>query len=557
MAITQNDLEILKSEVMNDTDEGGGLPTGIAVIDGVSNNLFPDVSDIDRLEGRVRLRKVFPSVSASNTDLLQASRVLITELPENPNMSIFMFKGSSFSDRRIDAVEYMSSYTIPLEPYRASYDGKQYKNSRQVKYYIEGGFGAHEPVVGDVLKITQLMQKQTPQTIPIGEVIRSQYVKVTNVASSVADLGGISYNKYTLTIREPLQYDFGGVTGDNARQEFDLFSTRIDPDLKFYGAAKLGLAANFGDVQVTLSTGKLRIAPSGLSLDSEQVGVDLNRLPDDGLVDLVDIGDLVAITELKTMQLPTNEPNDLFDLGFERLSDVNVVDANNLKVNKDYLNIDLDAGTLQINGMFDISEYTAPLTAKYRIMDLAKVESVAGNVVNLLNPITHNFTDAAVFSSMLVMGDMQALAQNVFSQKSWTSVFSNTLIGDAATSQLQVTNNPIVVTNRDAIEERWALVFTSASSFRIIGETVGEIGTGTINSDTKPLNPMTAQPYFEIPQLAWGVGWSANNVVRFNTASSKYPIWIGNAIQQHQGSSKDNYDFTIGYHANIDRDRGE
>ncbi|MGY8856848.1 MAG: hypothetical protein ACKVLO_05570 [Pseudomonadales bacterium] len=300
------------------------------------------------------------------------------------------------------------------------------------------------------------------------------------------------------------------------------------------------------------------IAYSYLPLDKELIGLDPVRLPTDGRVPFVRKGDSIAITELKTMQLPTNEPNDTFDLGFERLSDVNVVDANGLKVSFDYLDVDLDAGTLTLNGMFDMSFYTAPLTAKYRIMDIALViETDISGRVTLSTVITHNYSTAAVFSSMLLAGDMQARAFNVFSQKSWTSVFSDTLIGDKATSQLQVTNNPIVVTNRDAIEERWALVFTSVSSFRVIGETVGEIGTGSTTTLTAPINPMTGYPYFTIPSAAWGGGWSANNVVRLNTAAAKYPIWIGNAIQQHQGSSKDNYDFTIGYHANIDRDRGE
>lgn len=300
------------------------------------------------------------------------------------------------------------------------------------------------------------------------------------------------------------------------------------------------------------------IAYSYLPLDKEIIGLDPVRLPTDGRVPFVRKGDSIAITELKTMELPTNAPNDTFDLGFERLSDVNVVDANGLKVDADYLDIDLDAGTLTLNGMFDMSFYTAPLTARYRIMDIALViETDISGSVTLSTPITHNYSTDAVFSSMLLAGDMQALAQNVFSQKSWGGVFSDTLIGDRASAQLQVTNNPIVVTNRDAIEERWALVFTSTSSFRIVGETVGEIGTGTTNSVTSPINPMTGYPYFTIPAEAWGGGWSANNVVRFNTLAAKYPVWIGNAIQQHQGSSKDNYDFTIGYHANIDREGGE
>ena len=300
------------------------------------------------------------------------------------------------------------------------------------------------------------------------------------------------------------------------------------------------------------------IAYSYLPLDSSLIGLDPVRLPTDGRVPFVRSGDSIAITELKTMELPTNAPNDMFDLGFERLSDVSVVDANGVKVDSGYLDVDLDGGILTLNSSFVMTGLTAPLTAKYRIMDIALVidTDISGRVT-LSTVVTHDYSTAAVFSSMLLAGDMQARAYNVFSQKSWTSVFSNTLVGDKATSQLQVTNNPIVVTNRDAIEERWALVFTSTSSFRIIGETVGEIGTGSTASNTNPLNPMTGYPYFNIPQVAWGIGWSANNVVRFNTAAAKYPVWIGNAIQQHQGSSTDNYDFTIGYHANIDRDRGE
>lgn len=298
------------------------------------------------------------------------------------------------------------------------------------------------------------------------------------------------------------------------------------------------------------------IAYSYLPLDRELIGLDPVRLPTDGRVPFVRKGDSIAITELKTMALPTNAANDSFNLGFERLSDVNVIDSTGKKVSFDYLDVDLDAGILTLNDTYLPAEYTAPLTAKYRIMDIALVlETDISGRVTLSTPITHDYSTAAVFSSMLLAGDLQARAFNVFSQKSWTSIFSNTLIGDGATSQLQITNNPIVITNRDAITERWALVFTSQNAFRIIGETVGEIGTGSTLETTAPLNPMTGYPYFTIPTAAWGIGWAANNVVRINTDSAKYPVWIGNAIQQHQGSSTDNYDFTIGYHANIDRDR--
>ena len=389
--------------------------------------------------------------------------------------------------------------------------------------------------------------------------ISAELADGTMLSLSTDAQGGITGSKYA---HGTVDFKAGFV----ALYFYEKLGVTANPSIvneSWYDAANIYLdgGTNYINKPIYVKPDSIRynaIAYSYLPLDKELIGLDPVRLPTDGRVPFVRKGDSIAITELKTMQLPTNAPNDTFDLGFERLSDVNVVDSTGKKVSFDYLDIDLDAGTLKLNGLLDMSGYTAPLTAKYRIMDIALViETDISGRVTLNMPITHDYSTAAVFSSMLLAGDMQARAHNVFGQKSWGGKFSDTLIGDATTSQLQVTNNPIVVTNRDAIEERWALVFTGVTSFRIIGETVGEIATGSIANDTAPINPMTGYAYFSIPATAWGSGWSANNVVRFNTASAKYPVWIGNAIQQHQGSSKDNYDFTIGYHANIDRDRGE
>ena len=387
--------------------------------------------------------------------------------------------------------------------------------------------------------------------------ISAELADGTMLSLSTDEQGGITGSKYA---HGTVDFKAGFV----ALYFYEKLGVAANPSIvneSWYDAANIYLdgGTNYIDKPIYVKPDSIRynaIAYSYLPLDKELIGLDPVRLPTDGRVPFVRKGDSIAITELKTMQLPTNAPNDLFDLGFERLSDVNVVDANGLKVNSDYLNVDLDAGTLQLNGLFDMSFYTAPLTAKYRIMDIALViETDISGRVTLSTPITHDYSTAAVFSSMLLAGDMQARAFNVFGQKSWSSVWSDSLIGDATTSQLQVTNNPIVVTNRDAIEERWALVFTSSTAFNIIGQTVGQIGAGSTTTLTAPINPMTGYAYFTIPAAAWGTGWSANNVVRINTAAAKYPIWIGNAIQQHQGSSTDNYDFTIGYHANIDRER--
>ena len=387
--------------------------------------------------------------------------------------------------------------------------------------------------------------------------ISAELADGTMVSLSTDAQGGITGSKYA---HGTVDFKAGVV----ALYFYEKLGVTANPSIvneSWYDAANIYMesSTNYINKPIYVKPDSIRynaIAYSYLPLDKDIIGLDPVRLPTDGRVPFVRKGDSIAITELKTMQLPTNAPNDLFDLGFERLSDVSVVDSTGKKVSFDYLDADLDAGTLKLKSSFMMTGLIAPLTAKYRIMDIALViETDISGRVTLSTPITHDYTTAAVFSSMLLAGDMQARAYNVFSQESWTGVFADTLEGNRAESQIQVTNNPIVVTNRDAIEERWALIFTGTTSFRIVGETVGEIGIGSTNSNTSPLNPMTGYPYFTIPQAAWGTGWSANNLVRFNTAAAKYPLWIGNAIQQHQGDSSENYDFTIGYHANIDRER--
>lgn len=291
-----------------------------------------------------------------------------------------------------------------------------------------------------------------------------------------------------------------------------------------------------------------------MPLDSEIIGLDPVRLPTDGRVPFVRRGDLVAITELKQKSL--DDVEGVVDLGFERLSDVSIFDDNGVEVVG--FDVDLDKGHVSFSDRFIKSNYQFPLIVKYRIMDMAMVNSVdISGRVGLAKQVSHDFSTNAVVSSMLLVGDLQARATNVFSQKTWTKVFSHSLIDERAESQLQVANNPILVTNESAIDERWALVFTNPTTVKIIGETLGEIAQASITQTVAPINPQTKKPYFSIAPQAFGSGWDSGNTIRFDTVASSYPFWVGNAISQHNGSSQDVYDFSVAFHANIDRQRGE
>ena len=68
MTIQSGDIKLLKSQILSDTSDGGGAITSNEVIDGLSNNLFPDISELDRTYGRIALRKCFPAVDTTTND---------------------------------------------------------------------------------------------------------------------------------------------------------------------------------------------------------------------------------------------------------------------------------------------------------------------------------------------------------------------------------------------------------------------------------------------------------------------------------------------------------
>ena len=74
MAITQDHIQILKSERLTDTPDGGGRITGNPVADGVPNDVFPNIGDIDRATGRIRLRKLYGGVKLSLIHISEPTR---------------------------------------------------------------------------------------------------------------------------------------------------------------------------------------------------------------------------------------------------------------------------------------------------------------------------------------------------------------------------------------------------------------------------------------------------------------------------------------------------
>jgi hypothetical protein len=185
---------------------------------------------------------------------------------------------------------------------------------------------------------------------------------------------------------------------------------------------------------------------------------------------------------------------------------------------------DLTAGTVTFS---DVSGLAQPITIEHRIEQLAGCTEVrVGSGLLTLNvTLGRDFPSGTKVSSLLMLGDLQARVKQGFSQLAWTSTWSDTLIGSSILAQFNQALNPITVTNKGAVSERWACIFTSSSAYRLVGEALGEVGTGNTGTDFSPSNPSAGVPYLTIPAAGWGTGWAAGNVFRFNTVGANAPLW--------------------------------
>ena len=273
------------------------------------------------------------------------------------------------------------------------------------------------------------------------------------------------------------------------------------------------------------------VSYSYLPLDADILGIDPVRLPSDGRVPIFRPGGFVVVGHTGEITATVSNAQ-VINCARVRLSRARVIGADGVVINTGYT-ADLEAGTVTFT---DVSGYSQPVTVQHRIEDMAVVrETQINGEISFTRALTHDYPLGSYVSSALIAGgngDMFARVSLLFDQATWSGTFVDAISGSPATGTFNSAQYPIVVTNRGARTERWVVQFTSSTAFSVIGENVGVIAVGTINSNCAPQNPATSVPYFTIPALGWGSGWSAGNVLRFNTVGAEFPVWVVRTVQQ-------------------------
>ena len=87
-----------------DAADGGGARSAAVVQTGVLHTLFPAVAAADRTSGRVRVRKLYPSLTNTDTAPLLGATAAINERPGDPGVSVAMFRNGGTTTTRAQAL---------------------------------------------------------------------------------------------------------------------------------------------------------------------------------------------------------------------------------------------------------------------------------------------------------------------------------------------------------------------------------------------------------------------------------------------------------------------
>lgn len=257
MPIQTGDIKIFESDTMSEAVEGGGAITGNVIIGGQSNNIFEDISKLDRTNGAVKMRKIFPAVSLQTQDKYFGAHLIITKLPKDQKLGVNLFNTKDWFDRRPAAQSRVESYRAKGATYSGFLYSTQWVGSKILSIFQN--VSAPRPGVGDVLYLSQYSEAEF------------QYVKITKFSENIQEFteDGIAYKRriLNLEISQALEYSFIGAQvtrSDNITPTATIKTTVVANAAKYFSARPLKVAANSTDATVVVDDIYSQVIPSSL-----------------------------------------------------------------------------------------------------------------------------------------------------------------------------------------------------------------------------------------------------------------------------------------------------
>lgn len=258
MPITKDDVKLLKSQRLTDETDGGGRATGVAVIDGQENNLFPDVSRLDRTLGRIALRKAFAGVVAETADPYLGAHAIVTKAPADPRVSVVLFSTKSQTDERAAARNFIEGYVVPAVTAPFELLGNQLTGQR-------------------ALACIQRQEQRLPEVGEVYQLVNgssTQYVRLTRVEARIENFTyeyangnfvNFERRRLDLAISAPLSVTFPGgqpTPAGTTAPKSQVQTTQVADAARYYGISPLAAAISQGDLTLRVASVYAPLVPS-------------------------------------------------------------------------------------------------------------------------------------------------------------------------------------------------------------------------------------------------------------------------------------------------------
>lgn len=259
------DVKLLEPQRLTDNPDGGGLATATEVVDGQVNNLFPDISRIDRVNGEVSLRKGFIQATTADVDVFSGVHAIIQQPPADSRVSAVLFQTDGWGDERSDAKSLVERYLDASVITRMVPYDRQLAGQRTVIVYQRPELSL--PDIGEAYVLTN--ESLATPTV--------EFIRVQGIASSVETfteiIGGqpvdFEARVITLTITQPLAVEFAGSQPSRsfaaATGKSILRKTIVSDAARYKGITPLAADADIGDVTLRVASVYAQLSPAAAS----------------------------------------------------------------------------------------------------------------------------------------------------------------------------------------------------------------------------------------------------------------------------------------------------
>nr|BDD44432.1 hypothetical protein 8 [Saccharospirillaceae bacterium] len=238
MPITSADIKLMQPERLTDNPDGGGSMTGNPVIDGDINNLFEDISRVNRTYGQTGLRKAFLKVDTDTADLYLDAHAILSAQPQDPNVSGLLFTTDNFTDERVDARQRVESFVVPGPITGLYLRGEQLKGQKSLICYAPTINTAPAPEIGETYLLCIDDDLSTQQFIKILDVEHS--VETFTYEVTGGNIRTFKADQYVLSLSAELARNYpAGDPNPKPNDAARVYSTQPAPSAKYYGSTRL------------------------------------------------------------------------------------------------------------------------------------------------------------------------------------------------------------------------------------------------------------------------------------------------------------------------------